>query len=141
MITLLHWHKYSVPPVTPMKLVAAAASFRPLHLKIQWWIFLSVARYHQSTHPALVPSGPYNPSGQSGRSLQVDFSHTGKRLKGLISLSDAMIPLPHLKIDKDTMKTILIHCLLPSLPLFLPFRSLVLPILLSWRDTPRRFLP
>ena len=80
--------------------------------------------------PCPVRYGPSNLPGQSGPYLQADFSHTVKLSKGLISPSDLMILLPHLKIDRDTMKISLIQNLLPYLPLFRPCNTLVLPSLL-----------
>ena len=72
MIIFLHQHKYSAPPATPIKLVAATASFLPPHFKIQWWCYQAGARYCQSLHltPATFgPSGPSGPFGLSGPSV------------------------------------------------------------------------
>ena len=87
-----------------------------------------------SIHPPyLLPiqSGPSDPSGQSVLSLQANLSHTFKCPKGLISLSHLMIPLPHLNIERDTMKPTPIKLLLPFLSLFRPCTALLLPILFS----------
>ena len=81
--------------------------------------------------PRPVRFSPSNLSGRSGPSLQANFSHTVKISKGLISLSDLMIPLPHLKIEIDTMNITLIQHSLPYLHLLSTCAALVLPILFS----------
>ena len=65
MISLMSWHKHSTPPVTPMKLVASAASVRLPHLKSQWWCSKSVARCRRSTRSALILSGPVTHNRQA----------------------------------------------------------------------------
>ena len=92
--------------------------------------------------PCLCPvwSGPSGPSGQSGLSLQVNFSHTVKLHKGIISPRDLMILLPHLKIDIDTITLIMIQNQLPS-PFVPPSYRPHPPQPIIKRDTLRQFLP
>ena len=80
-------------------------------------------------HPVL--SGPYNSLGQYSLSLQASFYHKCKRPKGLISMRDLMIPLPHLRIEIYIINTIPIQHLLPSLPLVRPCTAPILHRLFS----------
>ena len=64
-IILLHWHKYSKPTTTPMKLMAAAPSHHHPHLNSQLWRFRSGACYRRSLYTTPVLSGLSGLSGPS----------------------------------------------------------------------------
>ena len=83
----------------------------------------------QPPRPRLIRSRSSNLSGQSGLSLQANFSHTVKIYKGLIYPINLMILLPHLKIEIDTTKPSPIQNSLPSIPLLHPCNTLTLSTL------------
>ena len=110
--------RHFLPPAASQEPMVVLLILRPL---------LSI----QPPCPNPIRSGPSNPLGQSGLSLQDNLSHTVNLPKGLISPSNLMIPLLYLNIERDTMKPSLIQNPLTFLPLLRPCTALVLPNLFS----------